>query len=121
MIIQLFSKNIKREPSAILQCKMSGEYLSYNFMDWRHAVHYLRWCNKYDLKVENITAYNKWSKKYGYDSEESDFYGDLNEYDEEDGDVICTKCGTILPLTDLYNVSAWTMEEDEEDEEDDDD
>lgn len=103
-----------KEPSAILQCDMTGEYLWMSFIDWRYAVHYLRWCEYHDMLEESEKSYDKWCNKYiNYDSEH--FVGDLNEFDDKDGNVIETQCGNIFPLTDLYKISAWTMEEEEED------
>ncbi len=121
-ITVLFSKNTKREPSAILQCDTSGEYFPYNFVSWKDGVHYLLWSESTQKDPRSDETFSSWQDEFGY-SDEEEFTGDYNQFNGEDlSSVWLSPCFSVSPSHNIKELSIWTMEinEDENDGEDDD-
>jgi hypothetical protein len=109
-IIILFSKNQTKEPPAILQCSISGEYLKYKFDDWRDAVHYLFWCKYNSFDAGNHAFFDVWRSTYGYEEEEQ-FVGDRNEFINRPNELTVFTSFHESRLTnraDLSTTSVWT-------------
>jgi len=54
----LFSRDQNVQPGSILQCDTSGEYLPFNFFDWRDAIHYLLWAETQGTDPRNHTTFS---------------------------------------------------------------
>jgi len=111
-ITLLFSTDKNEEPPGILQCDTTGEFYPFIFNNWRDAIHYIQWCKQQNNGRE-YDMFNKWSKLYGYDEEET-FIGDLNEFKTDDSDSWCVWVygKTIKSDIDLNTVSVWNREKD---------
>jgi hypothetical protein len=110
-ITLLFSTDKNTEPPGILQCDTSGEFYPFYFNDWRDAVHYIQWCKQQNNGREH-NMFNKWSKLYGYDEDET-FIGDLNEFKTNESDSWCVWVHdrTIDSNVDLNTLSVWNWEQ----------
>jgi hypothetical protein len=109
-VVLLFSKDQSKEPPAILQCSVSGEYLNYSFDDWRDAVHYLFWCSYNKFNPQNDSNFDTWRATYGYQEEEQ-FVGDRNEFINQPVKVIVfTSFSLFSNNVDLARFSVWTSE-----------
>ena len=107
-VVLLFSKNQSKEPPAILQCSISGEYLNYSFDDWRDAVHYLFWCSYNKFNPRGDSNFDTWRETYGY-SEEEEFVGDRNEFINRSDEVtVFTSFSLFSNRVDLAAFSVWS-------------
>ena len=105
----LFSKDQNTQPGSILQCDTSGEYLPFNFFDWRDSIHYLLWTESQKINPREQTTFSSWCETYGYDSDE-EFNGDLNEFGNWPTDLptIFTSIGSFDFFDKLDELNAWT-------------
>jgi hypothetical protein len=111
-IVLRFERSRSSEPSAILQDDTTGNYLPYDFYDWRDAIHYLNWVYSKSLSVYKQRTFDRWATSYGY-MEEEEFSGDLNENRKL---TVDTSIGIIPHTIDINNLSAWTYNEEEDEE-----
>jgi hypothetical protein len=110
----LFSRDCNTQPGSILQCDTSGEYLPFNFFDWRDAIHYLLWAETRGTDPRNHTNFSSWCEIYGYDSDE-EFNGNLNEFSTLTTlPTIFTSIGSFESSQDLDKLDAWTWKGDDE-------
>lgn len=118
----LFSRDHDTQPGSILQCDTSGEYLPFNFVDWRDSIHYLLWAETQQVDPREFITFSSWCEIYGYESDE-EFNGDLNEFGNWPTDLptIFTSIGSFELFEKLDELDAWedNGEEDEEDNGDD--
>ncbi len=104
----LFSKDQNTQPASILQCDTSGEYLPFNFFDWRDSIHYLLWTEFQKINPREQTTFSSWCNIYGYDSDE-EFNGDLNEFGNCDNlPTVFTSIGSFELFEKLDELDAWT-------------
>jgi len=109
-VVLLFSKDQTKEPPAILQCSVSGEYLCYNFVDWRDAVHYLLWCSYNKFDARNDAIFTVWCATHGY-GEDEEFVGDRNEFiNQSDKVFVFTSLTNFCNTVDFAAFSVWTSE-----------
>ena len=111
-IILLFANNKNIEPGGIIQCDTTGAFYSYEFYDWRDAIHYIKWTYFNNVELSDKT-FLKWSEIFGYDEDE-EFNGDLNEFKYDN--LVSTNIGMFKNINnvDLKIISAWTCKFDDE-------
>jgi hypothetical protein len=111
-IILLFENNKNIEPGGIIQCDTTGAFYSFEFYNWRDAIHYIKWTYFNNVELLDKT-FLKWSEIYGY-NEDEEFNGDLNEF--KYSGFIFTSIGTFKNIDniDLKNISVHTCKFDDE-------
>ena len=110
-VVCLFVKNSENgEPPAILQCNISGEYLSYFFNSWKDAIHFLSWTKKTNQEPREYDIYDMWKETF---MDEEEFIGDYNQFrtlKDEYGWFLTNRI-YINSSDDLQNISIWTIPE----------